>query len=205
MSAAPSSQHKQVPLVDTNPDELKKSCICKHGTKRCTRKRYHADDEEQYDALLDGMTTFWKSLDTGERHTTSQRFAEYSVCGPCLKANRHFDVQKELLREKSAQAAITPSRSQRYSSTIEAGTDASSTTFPSTPSRNTEPQALLQAERSDESFEDIIGDDTVGMALRGETAADGTAIDSHCKSTSALYPRSTPNHRNRRIEPDCRG
>lgn len=180
MSNTPSSQHKQVSLL-TNPDDLKKSCICFRGSKRCTRKRFHAQDDEEYDDLLDSMTTLWQSLDATEQHTISQRFAGYSVCGPCLKENRHFEVQREFLREKADQAATTPSRSKRYASTTELGTDAGSTTIHSAPSLNDQPQASFEADRSDESFEDIIGVDTMGMASRSEVAADGTAIDSHCK------------------------
>lgn len=141
-----SAAHRQLSL-STPVEDLKKSCICLHGSRRCTRKRYQAKSDVTYDTLLDDMTLNWDDLDNSEQATAAQRFADFSVCGTCMKESHHHDVQAEFLREKAAMSVVSPSRQQRDAS-IAPTTTSPQDSSPAPHSRSSSPDLSTMLERS---------------------------------------------------------
>lgn len=124
-----SSVDGYVPLTE-DLGTLKKSCICKTGNKRCTRKRFHDGNDETYQDLLDNVTTYWPQLDARSRSDAAGRFFEYSVCTAHLKDDRHHALKARFLAENVQREPGTPSRSARGDPAVTEGTTRQSKTVP---------------------------------------------------------------------------
>lgn len=180
-----SASQSQLSLSE-DANKLKKSCICKDGNRRCTRKRRHAGEDETYQELLDGMTIHWTGLDEMTRKDTAIKFADYSVCATHFNEGRHHAVAAALLAEKLAMESPSPFSERRTASTPTRLAIANTTPHMRSASLRRQTRGLARASTFSETADQDDGqelDESILAASNEAGAPETQATAGSCKSS----------------------